>query len=66
VSRDVVFGRFASIGGAKESWSAPMYILTADFADTLPADEDPMPPNGNPHPLPGQLQHDNGNMFVQP
>jgi hypothetical protein len=61
-----VFGRFASVGGAKESWTAPVYILTADFADALPADGDPMPPNGNPHPFPGQLQHNNGNMFVQP
>jgi hypothetical protein len=30
--------------------------LTADFADAMPADEDPMPINGNPHQLPGNLQ----------
>jgi hypothetical protein len=65
VPRDVVFGRFASVGGAKESWTAPVYILTAEFADALPADEDPMPPDGNPHPLPGNLMH-NDNLLVQP
>jgi hypothetical protein len=43
VPRDVVFGRFASVGGARESWTAPVFILSADFADALPADEDPMP-----------------------
>jgi hypothetical protein len=65
VPRDVVFGRFASVGGVKDSWTVPLYILTAEFAEELPADEDPMPPDGNPHPLPGNLQPMN-NMFVPP
>jgi hypothetical protein len=66
VPRDVVFGRFANVGGGvKESWTAPLYILTADFADALPADEDPMPPDGNPHPMPDNLVH-NDNIFVMP
>jgi hypothetical protein len=65
VPRSVVFGRFAMVGGVKESWTAPVYILTAEFADALPGDEDPMPPNGNPHPLPGNLQV-NLNPFVMP
>jgi hypothetical protein len=55
VPRDVVFAKFASVGGVKESWTAPVFILSADFADALPADEDQMPPDGNPHPLPGNL-----------
>jgi hypothetical protein len=55
VPRDVVFGRFASVGGVKDSWTVPLYILTAEFAEELPANEDPMPPDGNPHPLPGNL-----------
>jgi hypothetical protein len=42
-----------------------VYILTADFADELLGDEDQMPPNGNPHPLPGNLQFNN-NLFVMP
>ena len=30
-------------------------MLNSDFDDALPHDEDPMPLNGNPHPLPGHL-----------
>ncbi|KAK1669893.1 hypothetical protein QYE76_058052 [Lolium multiflorum] len=65
VPRDVVFTKFASVGGIKESWTAVCYILTAEFADALPNDEDQMPVNGNPHPLPGQLLP-NLNNFVLP
>ncbi|KAM0868195.1 hypothetical protein ACQ4PT_041499 [Festuca glaucescens] len=65
VPRDVVFGKFSLVGGVKESWIAPVYILTADFADILPADEDQMPPDGNPHPLPSELLQ-NHNLFVNP
>jgi hypothetical protein len=39
--------------------------LTADFAEEIPADEDQMPPDGNPHPLPGHILQ-NLNMFVMP
>ncbi|KAM0853811.1 hypothetical protein ACQ4PT_050826 [Festuca glaucescens] len=65
VPRDVVFGKFATVRGVKESWTAHVFIPSADFADVLPADEDPMPPDGNPHPLPGNLQPDL-NLFVNP
>jgi hypothetical protein len=67
VPRDVVFGKFGTMGGVRESWTAAIYILTAEFADALPADEDQMPLDGNPHPLPGQLLNNlNLNMFVMP
>jgi hypothetical protein len=65
VPRDVVFNKFATVGGVKESWTAACFILTAEFADELPHDEDQMPLNGNPHPLPGQLVP-NLNIFVNP
>jgi hypothetical protein len=55
VPRDIVFGNYSAIGGVKETWTAPVYILGANFAEQLPADEDQMPLNGNPHPLPGNL-----------
>jgi hypothetical protein len=61
----VVFGKYATVGGVRKSWTATVYILTAGFADALPADEDQMPPDGNPHPLPGQLMLI-PNMFVVP
>jgi hypothetical protein len=65
VPRDVVFGNFANIGGVRESWTAPYYILTADFANGFPAEEDQMLPDGNPHPLPGHM-HPGDNNFVVP
>ncbi|KAM0884997.1 hypothetical protein ACQ4PT_030635 [Festuca glaucescens] len=65
VPRDVVFGKFSSVGGVKETWTAPVFILSAEFAEQLPADEDPMPPDGNPHPMLGHLQP-NMNIFVVP
>src|ERR1041385_3877354 len=56
VSRDVVFMEFAPWGGTVVSWTVAIYILTAYFADAvLPADEDFMPLDGNPHPMPGHI-----------
>ncbi|KAM0851404.1 hypothetical protein ACQ4PT_052427 [Festuca glaucescens] len=55
-------GRFT---GIRRSWTAPIYVLTSEFADVIPANEDPMPVDGNPHLLPGALVPDN-NMFVLP
>jgi hypothetical protein len=65
VPRDVVFGRYANIGAARESWTAPCYVLNTAFADIIPLDEDHMPFDGNPHPLPGNLVPIN-NMLVLP
>uniref|UniRef100_A0A8I7B6R8 DUF7597 domain-containing protein n=1 Tax=Hordeum vulgare subsp. vulgare TaxID=112509 RepID=A0A8I7B6R8_HORVV len=48
------------------SWSAPVYILGVAAAEILPNDEDPMPLNGNPHPLPGHLVHDNLQFALPP
>ena len=55
VPRDVFFREFATRGGTVVSWTAPIYILSANFADVLPADEDLMPIDGNPHPMPGHV-----------
>ncbi|XBH87214.1 hypothetical protein VPH35_074719 [Triticum aestivum] len=65
VPRDVVFSDYADWGGAKVSWTAPCFILGANFAEQMPQDEDPMPIDGNPHPLPGHLIHDD-NVFALP
>ena len=51
VPRDVVFGEYSSLGAVRVSWTTPCYILSVDFAEVLPADEYPMPFDGNPHPL---------------
>jgi hypothetical protein len=57
--------KVARFSGLRHSWTAPVYILSAEPAGIHPADEDQMPLNGNPHPLPGNLHPDNLN-FVQP
>ncbi|KAI4970325.1 hypothetical protein ZWY2020_001239 [Hordeum vulgare] len=59
VPRSIKFSEYVTWGGAKVSWCAPVYILGAAPAELLPNDEDPMPLNGNPHPLPGHLVNDN-------
>jgi hypothetical protein len=67
VPHDVVF-RQPFIGrhsGIRHSWTAPCFILSSEFADVHPTNEDPMSLNGNPHPLPGQLIPDDL-AFAQP
>jgi hypothetical protein len=65
VPRDIVSGNYSALVGIKETWISPVYILGANFAEQLYADEDQMPLDGNPHPLPGNLMpHDD--FFVLP
>lgn len=52
VPRSVVISQGSSIGGNGRSWSVPTYILGGNFL-VAPADEDPIPPDGNPHPAVG-------------
>lgn len=50
----MVFRQFANWGGSIVSWTAGCYILTGEFAEAMiRIDEDPMPLDGNPHPMPG-------------
>lgn len=53
-----MFSDYVAWGGAKVSWTAPCYILGANFAEQMPQYEDPMPLNGNAHPLPGEFVQD--------
>jgi hypothetical protein len=55
VPHDVVFSKYNSLGAVRESWTTPCYILSVDFDEVLPADEDQMPLDGNPHPFLGHL-----------
>lgn len=64
VPRDVVYREYTDFGGARISWIAPVYIMSAAFADILPANEDPMPFDGNPHPLPGNMHFENHNWVM--
>jgi hypothetical protein len=37
------------IGGTRWTWVVPVYILNGNFPDAFPADEDPVPIDGEPH-----------------
>jgi hypothetical protein len=51
--------------GIRHTWTTHVYILSAEFADVIPANEDPMHMNGNAHLMPGHLVPDN-HLFVMP
>ncbi|CAL4989039.1 unnamed protein product [Urochloa decumbens] len=53
VPRSVVISQGSVLGGNGRSWSLPVYILGGHFPDAFPGDEDPVPDNGNPHPVHG-------------
>jgi hypothetical protein len=56
VPRSLVVSHGTTLGGIGRSWSVPTYILNGGhFPDMFPGDEDPMPANGNPHPLHGPV-----------
>lgn len=61
IPRSVIVCKPRLVGGAGQSWLVPVFVLNSQNNDQLPADEDPIPQDGNPHPLPEQqqnLQHD--------
>lgn len=53
VPHSVVISRGTTMGGNGRSWSVPTYILGGHFPDGFPGDEDPIPADGNPHPMHG-------------
>lgn len=53
VPRSVVVSRGSVLGGNGQSWSAACYILDGHFPDAFPPEEDPVPVDGNPHPIHG-------------
>lgn len=55
VPRSLVVSRGTMIGGMGRSWSVPVYILNGNFPDAFPADEDPVPFDGEPHPEHGPV-----------
>jgi len=50
VPRSLIVSRGTMIGGMGRSWTVPVYILNGHFPDHFPADEDPVPFDGEPHP----------------
>lgn len=53
IPRSVVLSQGTILGGNGQSWSFPCYILDGHFPNAFPADEDPVPANGNPHTIHG-------------
>ncbi|CAL5065434.1 unnamed protein product [Urochloa decumbens] len=47
------------LGGNGRSLTAPVYIIGGQFPDVFPANEDPVPVDGNPHPAHGHIAHAN-------
>lgn len=50
-----------------ESWSCPIVIVQQNLIREGPPDEEPVPPNGNPHPMPeNENFHPNQHVFIGP
>jgi len=50
VPRSLIISCGTLIGGMGRSWSVPVYILNGNFPNAFPADDDPVPFDGEPHP----------------
>lgn len=60
VPRSILVCKPAMVGGAGQSWTVPIFILNSSNNEHVPADEDMIPDDGNPHPFPGpQPEHQN-------
>nr|CAB3500001.1 unnamed protein product [Digitaria exilis] len=49
----VVISSGSILRGNGQSWTAVVYILNGQFPDAFRPDEDPVPVDGNPHPIHG-------------
>ena len=52
IPQSLIFSTGSMLGGNGYSWSVPVYILNGQFPDDFPQNEDPVPMDGIPHPLP--------------
>lgn len=53
------------VGNHGSSWSVPVFVLNSHQTDALAADEDQIPPSGNPHPVNAHFLNEDkqGNQF---
>lgn len=64
VPRSLLVCQGNPVGDNGNSWSVPVFVLSSHLNDVWPADEDQIPPNGNPHPVNGFFLNGNhGNPF---
>ncbi|TVU17546.1 hypothetical protein EJB05_33589, partial [Eragrostis curvula] len=61
IPRSLIVSQGTMLGGQGRSWTVPVYILDGGFPDAFPGGEDPVPLDGNPHPLPHHLPAALGN-----
>jgi hypothetical protein len=61
IPTSVIVSQGTMLGGNGRSWSVPVFILGGNFPDAFPGDEDPVPANGIPHPVHGNVLHGNPN-----
>lgn len=54
-----------AVGDNGSSWSVPIFVLSSQPTNEFAADEDQIPPNGNPHPVNGHFLNDNQNQGNQ-
>jgi hypothetical protein len=50
IPRSIVISESGMVADGGHSWTVPVFVLDSNPNDVLPGDEDPIPPNGNPHP----------------
>lgn len=48
-----------TLGGVGRSWSVPIFMLNGQFPNGFRMDEDPVPTDGNPHPVNGHVLYAN-------
>ena len=53
VPRSLVISQGTLLGGMGRSWLVPVFILNGHFPDGFPQNEEPVPFDGNPHPING-------------
>jgi hypothetical protein len=46
----LIISEGSTVGATGNSWTVPVFVLDSHLNDIEPADEDQIPPNGNPHP----------------
>lgn len=61
VPRSLLICEGSPVGDNGSSWSVPVFVLSSHQNDVWAADEDQIPPNGNPHPINGHFLNVNQN-----
>lgn len=59
IPHSIVVSQGTQLGGNERSWTASVCMLGGQFPYDFPGDEDPVPIDGNPHPLHGHILHFN-------